>query len=136
MSTTKIEELEKELISKGVDVEALHVAYVGTESIIGELDDESEGVLMLKDPKRVLRLQQVLDGGIAISYMVTDMDFMTSGLVCVKPNIHYPVFNQPEETKANIYESFIEYFKRKVINKAKEAGILLHPSVNPSPFRK
>ncbi len=134
-STTKNEELAKQLKEKGVDVSRLVVCFIGTDQILGESTRPvTDAPIAIKNPKRVVRIQQFVEGGIVISLMIGDLDFVTEGLLFVKPAAEYYVQDQSEESQTNVYESYLDYFKRKVVNKAKEAGIVMPGA--PSPFRK
>lgn len=132
----KSEEMAKELAEKGVDVEKLIVLYAGTEQVLGESQGmEDDGEVGVLNPKRVLRLQQVVEGGVVISLMIGDLDFVHGkGPVFLRPYMFYNVSHQDEETKAGVYGSYLDYFKRKTLNKAEDAGLVLPKGL--SPFRK
>lgn len=136
----KSEELSQKLEEHGVEVEKLYVIYAGSEQLIGELQDglfKNNEKLYLKNPKRVLRLQQVLPEGVAISFMIGDFDFISSGAVTVMaPTLSYKVLMQPEETKQFILSTYLNYFERKTVHKAQEAGLIVPKAGISSPFKK
>lgn len=135
----KNEELIEQLRKRKVVVEDLYVVYAGAEQLIGELMEPTspEEAIYLRNPKRVLRLQQVLPEGVAISFMIGDFDFLSSGWIkVVAPTLSYKVISQPEETQEFILTTYLNYFERKTVHKAEEAGLIVPKAGVSSPFKK
>lgn len=137
MKSEKLEAVINELKEKGCRPDILTVAFLATgEQLIGEMYASTPGaVLEMTNPKRILRLQQVQNGGISISLMVGDLDLLESGKVQLIPQLAYRVRDQSEDSQYAILTLYKEYLDRKRITKAEEAGIVI-PSQSVSPFKK
>ncbi|TXH08006.1 MAG: hypothetical protein E6R04_11740 [Spirochaetes bacterium] len=119
---------------KGVEVSKLVVVYVGPDTLIGETNDPNSEVIGLKNPKRIFRLSQMQSGGLVLSYMLGDWDFMETGIIYVRPQAWYHLLSEPDSVIEAVLNLYREFLNRKVLNKAEEAGLVL-PTIE-SPFRK
>jgi hypothetical protein len=119
---------------KGVEVSKLVVVYVGPDTLIGETNDPNSEVIGLKNPKRIFRLSQMQSGGLVLSYMLGDWDFMETGIINVRPQAWYHLLSEPDSVIEAVLNLYREFLNRKVLNKAEEAGLVL-PTIE-SPFRK
>lgn len=126
-------ELEEELLNK-LNPHTLVIVHAGADQIIGELlSVHSDGGMDIKNPRRILRLQQVEpSGAVVFGLMIADFDFIAEGTLTAYPDVKYHVREQSESSKISIYSALIDYFDRKVENQAQDAGLVLPKS----PFRK
>ena len=119
---------------KGVNVEKLVVAYAGTDTLIGETENPDTEVIGLTNPKRIFRLSQMQSGGLVISYMLGDWDFMETGIINVRPHSWFHLLSEPDSVVSAVLDLYREFLERKVLHKAEDAGLVL-PNTE-SPFRK
>lgn len=106
-------ELEEELLVEKVNAHALVVAHAGTDQLIGEiLEVHADGSLDIKNPKRIVRIERVVEpeGILLVRCVVGSFDFLLEGKIAVYPHLKYYVRDQTERTKIVIYSALIDYF--------------------------
>jgi len=129
------------LRDKGVKVEDLAVIGLSsTEQLIGELiTSQSEGEektltgpLKLRNPKRFLRMQQMTEQGLAIQFMIGDLDMMDSGTVQVRGTFGYMLEDMGVEGQTSMLKLYLDMIQRKHMNRAREAGLHLPAGLQPT----
>jgi hypothetical protein len=127
--TEALEQVHKMLGDK-VDIKTLAVLGLGpAEQIIGEIIGEPSslviGSVKVKDPKRYLRIQQMTQEGLSISFMIGDLDMMDSGTVEARPNWGYYVKDMGTRGQTDLLRLYVDFLERRSVNRAKEAGLHL-----------
>lgn len=138
--TTELEEVKKSLTEKKIPVGSLTMLMTANgEQILGEVEgsDPRPGeVLVVKNPKRVIRLQQMTQSGVSISFLVGDLDLLSEGSIKVIAISVYRVMDQSDDSAERILSVYNDYLSRKVAIKAEEAGLVVPDSPIISPFKK
>jgi hypothetical protein len=134
-TTDLLEQLTATLREKGVEVERLAVLSVGSDQIIGEIDyAESKQLtgrsVLVKNPKRLIRLQRMEGQSLSIDFLIGDLDFVSSGAVQVSPVYSYRINDINEESQTAMLGLLVMYFENRARNRAQAAGIQL-----PGPTR-
>lgn len=116
-----------------VDVEKLGVVMWASEQLFGEVIErkfEPYHHVVMKDPKRILRLQQVQPGNFRVDFILVDLDLMESGRVELQPMGFYLVRDLDEDSQHRMLGLYLSYLENKQRSKAAEAGIVI-PDVRP-----
>lgn len=127
----KLKAIKDALKSKGVAVEDLAVLMIPGDQIIGELVGESGPVcpvnrsVKVKNPKRILREMMRTNEGVVINFMVGDLDMVEEGMVFFHPHGGYRVDQISEDSQVHLLAIYADFMERKMMNKAKEAGLIL-----------
>lgn len=124
---TQIDELKAFLKGQGVAVDTLCIIGIGGgETFLGELaGTDSNGTLRLWNPKRIIRLQQMAQGGVQVSIMIGDLELLEGNgtHMYVKEKTFSLVSLQNEISQLNVLNLYKSYFDRKAMNDARAAGI-------------
>lgn len=127
-----VQKLVEELRNKGVSADHLAVLNItGSEQVIGEVLKLSTGtplagqVVRLKNPKRFIRIQSMQGGGLAIQFMIGDLDYISKGEISVVAPIGYWVVEQDFEAQREYFGTMLQYFDRRMKNRAVESGLHL-----------
>lgn len=132
-----LEKLKEDLQQKGVKVDALAVLLVGGgEQVLGEGSQREDGLWDVKNPKRLVRLQQMdrSGQGLSISYLIGDFDMVEGGLMHVRPTGYYLLSEIDVPSQGAVLQLYRDFLVRKVEAKAREAGIVI-PDKNIKPAR-
>lgn len=128
-----IDKMMTELTGVGVDVSKLSVFYTGTDQILGEAETNKDyPSFIVKNPKRVIRMQQMERNGLILTYLVSNLDLMQDGELRLTPHAWYRVRDQPEETQRVVFGLYLEFFERRAQQRIAESGLVLPTS----PFKK
>jgi hypothetical protein len=141
----RLKEIYKVLEQNGVEnIPRLYVMTMATgEQLIGEVhpfnpkDDVEPGkVMVVTNPKRIIRMTSQRSGGLEINIFVGEMDLLDAGFIYVIPQMMYQIILQPEGAQLAILGLYKEFLDRKVINRAEEAGLVVPTNTITSPFKK
>lgn len=133
-ATEALDQLKKQLREKRIKVEDLVVVSINAgETIIGELitsqsqgeEKTLTGPLKVRNPKRIIRLQQMSQQGLSIQFMVGDLDMLESGTIQVRSNLGYLIEDISVESQTALLHLYRDFLDRKAENRAREAGLHL-----------
>ena len=126
-AASKLEELTKALEKEGVDVGSLTVCMMGDEQFLGSVHETQhrEGGVYVKvrDPKRIIRIQQIHEGNLRIEFTLVDLDYIEKGEVEVYATAFYRLEEQSLMTRLRMYVLYLQYFESKKMMRAAAAGI-------------
>lgn len=122
-----LNELTERLAARGVTVKNLAVFVLPGDQIIGEVDGHIRvpgspeligGVIKLRNPKRLLRLQQASQHGLQINFMIGDLDFMDTGFIEIQANVAYYIHWMNAESQIALLNLYYEFLNMKSADKA------------------
>lgn len=126
--TEKTNQIVGELRNKKHRPDKFAVILLGAgECMLGEVDGDLDTlrkeVVEVHNPKRLLSIRQVAQGGLSVQYLIGDWDLVSGGTVFVRPRGGYWIKDLDAESQEALYGLFMEYLDRKVQNRAAEAGL-------------
>lgn len=128
---SRLNELQRELTDKGVNIPRLCVAILGgNDQVFGEIVNDEGKVnpnewVYIKDPKRFLRLQQMTQQGIVTNFIIGDMDMVESGKARFLPTGFYFISDLGEESQLAMLSLYMNFIDRKREATAREAGLVI-----------
>jgi len=130
MSETMMQNIIDDLTKNGVEVEKLCVLTCATEQYLGELvsfndNDASPVRVVLKNPRRILRLQKVEPGNLRIDILLLEFDLVSAGEVVFWPVVFYRFTDVSEESKLRMLSIYARFFKEQEQKRAAAAGIVI-----------
>jgi hypothetical protein len=131
------DELHLMLTEKGVETQRLGVFGVIGEQILGEAEEcpDDDGWIVIKNPKRIIRLQEMGEGGsFRINFILIEWDLIVGGEIHARPEYHYSLKNLNEESQLRYLGLYAQYFEQKKMAAAARANIVI-PEMQ-SPFGK
>ena len=144
MSDALVETLKKEILEKGkINIDRCVILLCNGEQIIGELPEEeplcirSEGFTKIRNPKRVMRLQQIdkSSGSIVTNFVVGDYDLMEGGSLMVRAEAWTTFEMLSEAAQKNFVMLMKDVIANKMREKAAEAGLVTPPPSLVRPIR-
>ncbi len=125
-SPPKLEEMKSELRQQGVDVERLSIVTAVGDIIVGEVQRWSEdGMVDLKNPRRLVRAQMMGPEGMTMKFQIIDWDLLVSGTISVHPQVFCSLKTTDEETQARYFTLYLGYLEGKKLSRAQAAGLHL-----------
>jgi hypothetical protein len=131
--SSMLDQIKDDLTKAGVEVDKLGVVMVGNEQIYGEIIDvkmEPMHSVRVRNPKRMLRLQQVQPGNFRVDFIVIDLDLITHGTVVLFPQGIYFLSELDADSQGRMMALYVNYFENKKRANAAAAGIVV-PDVKP-----
>ena len=139
MSDVMMQNLVADLEKNNVEVDKLCVAICASEQYIGELleyyDEGAAPVrVVLKNPRRILRIQKVSPGNVAIDVIVLDIDLVSAGTMTFWPVGFYKLSDISEDSRVRMLAMLARYFKSLEMQRAAESGIVIPTMETPPNF--
>lgn len=111
-------EIDSEMKKFGVNPELLAVLGVnGSEQFIGEIQGKPPEIvnkrICLKNPKRFMRVQQMTPQGLAVQFLIGDLDMVESGLIQVFASYGYYLTSLCDQSRGAMLELFLDFLRRK-----------------------
>jgi hypothetical protein len=124
--------MENDLTAEGVDPTLLAVCISAGEMLYGEATETGHEFgplrVIMKNPRRFLRLQNLTDKGMQIRFLLVDLDHMSEGSIETYPTTFYWVRNLGEEARERMYGLMLQYIADMKTTRAARAGLHLPES--------
>jgi hypothetical protein len=131
------DEMKAKLREAGIEVETLVVAGVGTEQVMGEAEaayDPAQIWFHIKNPRRLIRLQQMAEGGFRVEFALIDWDLMVGGRMSCQPSFFFRLGDLDAESQERYMGLYLGYLEHKKMERLAKSNIVI-PEMQ-SPFGK